>query len=1230
MATRGKISELYDLEAIKAQQKEAVGLVDGFVQKVSSTKGNINSIYDLENIKAQQKVVIGLVDEFVRKASNIKPIRLSIEGAESSKVISNGIQELGNSVKDYQKIVNDVTNVQVKFNQNMLEQGKMLQNATGSLEENMKLQTQYKVRIAQIQTDLKILSKEYNSLEKNSNKYKNQVSALTQEQLELRNANLEVSATIRNQIKESQAAEGSIDQLQARLTLLQNAYESLSDQERQSPFGVQMKSSIDQLDAAVKNLEGSIGKHQRNVGNYSSAMKIMEKSLVDVKKRIDDYTKSGKANDGVLKSLKEEQALLEKLVKSQAAGFASLTIELRENEKALIEMRKAGLSSSEAYKQLFTEISRAKSELSTFRKEMSTRGNANLYLNATVQAAQALAGAYGIAQGAAALFGEENEELQKTMVKLQAVIAILNGLEAINNALKKESALRTAINIGLQKVAVWQTNLETAAQSKNIVVKYAAIAAQKALNAVMALSAGPALALVGALALLLISLSSFASNTAAAKKSLSQLNTEIAVDQKRFDEYSAAVKRNGEIVIAELESQFASEEKIRKARIQNLRLLQAEASNYLSEYAKAHEDASKSMSDLAAIEDPNKDQKERMKLLGAFLDEYEAFRQKELDLGTQITVAHHNDNKAITEEMIKAQQTEIEILRVGLQSRADVQRRIVDNEEKNYDERIEALKSFQTIQEQLINADAQKQSLTPGQTPEQLKLIEAQRKAAIDQLKKNTDKQEEQLNKERLERERKAQYDITRIQVESKVAANQRIFNDDKKSYEERLDAFNKYFKDQESLIEAEKKFLLEDVKLTAAERQAIEEKAKADLIALEAESGEQIRQLILDNADKEAQRRVDASEKEKNEALEALNERYNSGKISLQQYNQERLRIEQAYSIASLQIEIQNAEKTIQLYKALGFDVSAQERALAELQKKLSDEVTNKKIDDLDKLKSKHKELGNEIVSLVETVSLGAYDKEKNKVQEQINELDRKKLKDIELATTSIQNEKEKAAAIQVINAKAQVQKEALEMRQREIDYQRAKFERMFAMSQTIANTTVAVMSALRSTPPNVPLSIAIGATGAVQLAKLMATPIPKFEDGTENAPGGLAIVGDGKKRELVIEPSGKAYLTPDTDTLMNIPKGSKILPDADQAMNALMLASMSQVGKSLKNAGSINEAHYAKLMTSAIEGKLDKLTNVVKNKKELHIEPGINSVVGIHKYGNKWVYYSGDTYNF
>ena len=56
----------------------------------------------------------------------------------------------------------------------------------------------------------------------------------------------------------------------------------------------------------------------------------------------------------------------------------------------------------------------------------------------------------------------------------------------------------------------------------------------------------------------------------------------------------------------------------------------------------------------------------------------------------------------------------------------------------------------------------------------------------------------------------------------------------------------------------------------------------------------------------------------------------------------------------------------------------------------------------------------------------------------------------------------------------------------------------------------------------------------------------IPKYASGTDNHPGGLALVSDGKgknKRELISLPNGQMFLSPEKETILNLPKGTSVL---------------------------------------------------------------------------------------
>jgi len=105
------------------------------------------------------------------------------------------------------------------------------------------------------------------------------------------------------------------------------------------------------------------------------------------------------------------------------------------------------------------------------------------------------------------------------------------------------------------------------------------------------------------------------------------------------------------------------------------------------------------------------------------------------------------------------------------------------------------------------------------------------------------------------------------------------------------------------------------------------------------------------------------------------------------------------------------------------------------------------------------------------------------------------------------------------------------------------AKYEKAFNIMQIGLNTASAVVEAL----PNIPLSIYAGVLGALQLATAIATPIPKYKQGTENHKGGFAIVGDGGVSEVVAEPNKRPYLSPNTDTLVNLEKGTKVFPNIE-----------------------------------------------------------------------------------
>lgn len=74
----------------------------------------------------------------------------------------------------------------------------------------------------------------------------------------------------------------SIYQLSAQLADLKNQYRGLTKAQRESAEGNELLSNIQSLDKEIKGLDASLGDHQRNVGNYVSALTGLDSRVVKV------------------------------------------------------------------------------------------------------------------------------------------------------------------------------------------------------------------------------------------------------------------------------------------------------------------------------------------------------------------------------------------------------------------------------------------------------------------------------------------------------------------------------------------------------------------------------------------------------------------------------------------------------------------------------------------------------------------------------------------------------------------------------------------------------------------------------------------------------------------------------------------------------------------------------------------------------------------------------------
>lgn len=85
----------------------------------------------------------------------------------------------------------------------------------------------------------------------------------------------------------------SIREMGAQLLQLKTEYRSLTAAQRESAEGKELLESIQKLDTEVKNLDYSLGDHQRNVGNYQSALLGLNGNVVKVTNLFQSGFKNG-------------------------------------------------------------------------------------------------------------------------------------------------------------------------------------------------------------------------------------------------------------------------------------------------------------------------------------------------------------------------------------------------------------------------------------------------------------------------------------------------------------------------------------------------------------------------------------------------------------------------------------------------------------------------------------------------------------------------------------------------------------------------------------------------------------------------------------------------------------------------------------------------------------------------------------------------------------------------
>jgi hypothetical protein len=201
----------------------------------------------------------------------------------------------------------------------------------------------------------------------------------------------------------------------------------------------------------------------------ASDTSVVEKEFKDMGNAIDLAKKKLATltpGTSAFKKLENEIKASEIATKSFAGGMDILKKQLRDAtanmqimNSQLAEMKKQGLQGTSAFKALENGLKQAKQQVGDLKDEIgdlnaetSSLGSDTRGLDTMIRTLNIGASVFGAVQGAQALFGIESEDLQKKLVQLNAIMAISNGLQQIQEELtrrdsiaKKAAAVATSI-----------------------------------------------------------------------------------------------------------------------------------------------------------------------------------------------------------------------------------------------------------------------------------------------------------------------------------------------------------------------------------------------------------------------------------------------------------------------------------------------------------------------------------------------------------------------------------------------------------------------------------------------------------------------------------------------------------------------------------------------------------------------------------------------------------------
>lgn len=943
-----------------------------------------------------------------------------------------------------------------------------------------------KEAMKKILSDIRELNKSYKAGEITLTEYINQSSLLKQRHAELIAQNQQYSALIKNHSTYIISASGSYNEMNAAMLELQKRYKALSEADRESSVGKNLISQANSLNNKLKEIDAQFGNYQRNVGNYASSWNGLNVQTQQLLRELPSLTMSF------------NQFFL--AISNNLPMFAD---ELKRASEEFKRMKAEGLTAIPVWKQLLGSIFSWQSALvigitllsaygSEIAKWVGSLFKAEKAVNEVAMAEIDLANARrkGISDSV-----KERTELELLYKATQDASRSMKERNAAASELQKKYPSYLG-NMSKEDILLGKASSSYKELTKALIANAQARAIEDKMvennKKILDLDKQRIGSLVKQVQEQRILNEVIAAREKGYDYTVNGVAVSIAGQKKRIEDAKDAAKSYADQISILRKS---NENLINNININDLlnsddKTLE-DAKKKAEEYAeyikKITEDLAKSRIDLIAdgrkkeIAEVSKEYEDRIK-------EIKGNSEKEIELRKNLETLK---GKAIAEINDKYDKELLEIEKANLENRLAS---IGDNSNEELDKRLNLQIQLNNMMRDAEINDAEKNgndvlAIRMKYMKRENDLIMQNLEERFGMIESNTDRMIDRQETAALEE----------ANLLKKQYANGEIGKED---YEKRLyDIGVKYAKARLKtlLAEAEAEMTLVDINSEKAK----ELQERIDKIQA------QIDQLSLDDANKKQEEWID---------------KFKSGLSEMNDAARDSLGETAGIFEGLSDIMVGVAEKGKLTFKGTAEDVRQSFGYLLKSVEKIVSGITSLMTDIYDaRIENIEKE---------QEANDEAYDKE----IERIESLEENGAISTEEAEARKRAAEDKTAAK---NAELEKKKAALQEKQ-------AKWNKANSIIQTTIATSLAIMKAYSETGPilgNIFAAI-IAAMGAAQIAVIAAQPIPKYAKGTKDHPGGLAIVGDGGKKEGIITDNG-LFVTPDKPTLVNLPAHAQVIPD-------------------------------------------------------------------------------------